>query len=464
MAEKSLNEIPGELKKIYQKGNEALQRDNHDYAIELFMQVLEKEPTFYLGRKALRTAQAKNSGGGGFFKKALSSVGSSPLVAKGQIALRRNPADALPIGEQILNSDPNSSAGHRLIADAAVAMDMPKTAVMSLEVLFKNSPKDKQTAIQYANMLAETGEANRGERVLMEAAANAPNDAELHQAVKDLSARKTLSEGGYDALADGKGSYRDILKNEQEAKSLEQANRVQKTEDRAQSLIEEYEAKLKTEPNNLKTLRNVAELYEEKKQFDRALEYYGKIKASEIGASDATIDAAIARANTRRFDYQIEQLDATAPDYTERVEQIKTEKQAYRIAECQKRVEKFPTDYSIRYEMGVLYFEAGKINEAIKEFQQAQKNANKNLAAKNYLAQCYATKKMYPLAATTLEDAIKEKPIFDEQKKELIYNLGTVLEAMDKKGEAIKQFELIYAVDIGYKDVGKKVDDYYSGQ
>lgn len=464
MAEKSLNEIHGELRKLYQKGNEALQRDNEDYAIELFMQVLEKEPTFYLCRKALRNAQAKKSGGGGFFKKAFSSVGSSPLVAKGQIALRRNPADALPIGEQILNSDPNSSSGHRLIADAAIAMDMPKTAVMSLEILFKNSPKDKQTAIQYANMLAETGDADRGERVLMEAEAASPNDAELHQAVKDLSARKTLTEGGYDALADGKGSYRDILKNEQEAKSLEQANRVQKTEDRAQSLIEEYEAKLKTEPNNLKRLRDVAELYEQKKQFDRAIEYYQKIKATDVGASDATVDAAIARAKTRQFDYQIEQLDATAPDYTDRVAQITAEKQAFRIAECQKRVEKFPTDYSIRYEMGALYFEAGKINEAIKEFQQAQKNANKRLASLNYLAQCYAAKKMYPLAATTLEDAIKEKPVFDEQKKEMIYNLGTVLEAMDKKEEAIKQFELIYAVDIGYKDVGKKVDDYYAGQ
>ena len=464
MAEKSVNEIPRDVRAIFQKGNDALLRENYDYAVDLLTQVLEKEPTFYEGRKALRTAQAKKSGGGGFFKKAFSRVGSSPEWTKGQIALRRNPAEALHYGEQILNSDPASSAGHRLIADAAIAMDMPKTAVMSLEFLFKISPKDKHTAIQFANMLAETGEANRAERILMEVAAAAPNDAELHQAVKDLSARKTLSEGGYDALAGGQGSYRDILRNEKEAISLEQANRVQKTEDRAQQLISEYEERLKTEPNNLKLLRNVAELYTEKKQFDLALKYYEKIKATDVGASDATIDGAIATTKTRRFDYQIEQLDATAPDYTDRVAQITSDKQAFRIEECRKRVEKFPTDLAIRYEMGILYFEAGKVNEAIQEFQKAQNNPNKSLAAKNYLAQCYAKKKMYELAARTLQAAIAEKPGFDDQKKELIYNLGTVLEAMDKKEDAIKQFELIYAVDIGYKDVGPKVDKYYAGQ
>jgi tetratricopeptide (TPR) repeat protein len=464
MAEKSLSEISRDVRAVFQKGIDALTRENYDYAVDLLMQALEKEPAFYEGRKALRAVQAQKAGGGGFFKKAWSSTSSAPLVARGQIALRKNPAEAIHIGEQILNSDPTSSAGHRLVAEAAIAMDMPRTALMSLEILFRNSPKDKTVAIQYANVLAETGEAVRAERILMELARQNPSDPDLHQALKDLSARKTLNEGGWSAAESGQGSYRDMLKNEQESVSLEQENRVQKTEDQAQRLIGEYEARLKTEPNNLKVLRNLAELYTQKKQFDLALQYYEKIKATDSGASDATIDGAIATTKTRRFDYQVEQLDATAPDYTDRVAQITAEKQAYRIEECRKRVAKFPTDLTIRYEMGVLLFEAGKIGEAIAEFQKAQGNPNKRLAAMNYLAQCYAKRKMFDLAARTLQDAIKEKPVFDDQKKELIYNLGAVLEAMDKKEEAIEQFKLIYAVDIGYRDVQAKVDKYYEGQ
>src|SRR6185437_6854713 len=465
MAEKSANEISRDVRAIFQKGNDALIRENYDYAVDLLTQVLEKEPGFYEGRKALRVAQARKAGSArGSFKKALSSASSTPLVAKGQIALRTNPADALNIGERILNSDANSSAGHRLIAEAAVALDMPRTAVMSLDLLFKNNPRDKKIAIQYANMLAETGEAGRAERIMIEIANANPNDQELHQALKDLSARKTLSEGGYDALASGQGSYRDILRNEKEAVSLEQQNRVQKTEDQGERLIGEYEARLKTEPNNLKLMRNIAEIYTEKKKFDLALQYYAKIKATDAGAGDASIDAAIAKTKSRQFDHQAEQLDATAPDYTERVAQINAEKQAFRIEECRKRVEKFPTDLAIRYEMGVLYFNAGKIGEALEQFQKSKNNPNKKIASMNYLAQCFAKRKMYPLAMTTLQEAIKEKPVFDEEKKELVYNLGIVFEAMEKQKESIEQFEQIYAIDIGYKDVGARVDKYYAGQ
>jgi len=44
MAEKSLNELPRDLRVIFTKGSEALQRDNFDYAIDLFNQVLARNP------------------------------------------------------------------------------------------------------------------------------------------------------------------------------------------------------------------------------------------------------------------------------------------------------------------------------------------------------------------------------------------------------------------------------------
>ena len=34
---------------------------------------------------------------------------------------------------------------------------------------------------------------------------------------------------------------------------------------------------------------------------------------------------------------------------------------------------------------------------------------------------------------------------------------------MAKKEEAIAQFKVIYAADVGYKDVSEKIDAYYGG-
>lgn len=464
MSEKTINEIPRDLRQFFTKGNDALLRDNFDYAINLYEQVLAREPRFFECRKALRTAQQnKSGGGGGFFKKAWSSASNSPQVAKAQMALRKDPAEALVIAEQILGSDANNAGAHRVIVEAATAMEMPQTAVLSLEILVKNSPRDKNLCIQFANTLADSGDPKSAERVLMEFARQMPNDPEIHQAVKNLSARRTLGEGGYEKIAEGKGSYRDILRNETEAKSLEQENRVQKTEDVTERLIGEYEARLKTEGNNLKLVRELASLYTQKKQFDRALELYERVKNSDMG-NDPSLDRAISDTKVRRLDHQLETLDPAAPDHTERLAQLNAEKLAFQLAEAQRRVEKFPTDLAMRFELGQLYFQSGKIGEAIKEFQKARDNPNKRIAAINLLAQCFAKRKMYDLAAENLQDAIKEKQIFDEEKKDLVYQLGSVFEHMGKKAEAIEQFKLIYKVDASYRDVEKKVDDFYAGQ
>ena len=210
-------------------------------------------------------------------------------------------------------------------------------------------------------------------------------------------------------------------------------------------------------------MRSLAELYTQKKQFERSLELYDRVKNSEMG-NDSSLERAISDTIVRRFDHQLDQLDSSAPDYAEQSGKIQAEKLNFQMTDCQKRVEKYPTDMTLRFEMGLLYFQADKVNEAIQEFQKAKNNPHKSLAAMGYLAQCYSRKKMFDMAARMLQSAIKEKLVFDEEKKDLVYNLGCVLENMGKKEEAIEQFKQIYEIDIGYKDVAAKVDAFYAGQ
>ena len=111
MAEKLINEISVDARRLYTKAVESAQREIYDYAVTLFCQVLEREPGFFECRKALRVAQAKKSAGAntGFFKKMMSGAGSSPQMAKAKMALNKNPAEAMAIAEQILNGDPHNA-------------------------------------------------------------------------------------------------------------------------------------------------------------------------------------------------------------------------------------------------------------------------------------------------------------------------------------------------------------------
>jgi len=463
MAEKSLNSIPRPLREQYEKGLAALQRQNLDYAIAIFNQVLLKEPGFYDCREALRAAQFKKTGGkSGFLKKVFGTASNSPLLARGQLALRNDPLEAIAIAEQILNGDPGSTAAHKMLADAALAADLPRTAALSLEIAFRNSP-DRDVALKFGQAVARGGDAEKAERILAELAQTYPNDPEVAKVLKNVSAKRTLNEGGYEALEGDGGSYRDILKDEKEAVSLEQEKREVKSEDVAGRLLVEYEERIAREPKNVRLLRTAAELYTQKKQFDKALDCYHRIIATE-GVSEASLERAIAETTLRKFDHALEQLDSTAPDHADQAARIKAERTAYELDECRKRVEKYPNDLQIRFELGELYFEAGKLTEAISEFQKAQNNPHKRIQALGYLGQCFARRGMNDLAARTLQNAIKEKLVFDDEKKELIYALGTVLEKMGKAEEAIDQFKLIYETDIGYRDVAAKVDAYYSGQ
>jgi tetratricopeptide (TPR) repeat protein len=464
MPEKTVTEISRELRELYQKGTVALQRQNFEYAIAIFNQVLAREPAFFECRQALRVAQFKEQGGkSSFLKRFVGGATSSPLVAKAQMALRNNPLEAIQIAEQILNGDPSSSPAHKIVAEAALDADMPKTACLSLEILLKNSPRDYDLSMQYGRALAAAGQPARAEVVYSELAQHYPHRAEILDALKDLSARTTLSEGGYDALADGKGSYRDILKNKAEAVELEQEKREVKSDDVADRLIAEYEQRVLKEPKNLKTLRSLAELYVQKKDFDRAIEYCDRIRSTE-GGTDPSLDRLMAEITLKKFDLALERVDQTAPDYNEQVARIQAERDEYQFNETKTRAERYPTDLQIRFELGELYFKAGKMTEAIQEFQKARNNPAKRLQAMAYLGQCFARRGMNDLAARTLQDAIKEKPVFDDEKKELVYQLGCVLEKMNKREDAIEQFKQIYEIDIGYKDVAAKVDSYYSGQ
>lgn len=468
MAEIGFDDISADARTLYQKGTESLERKNLDYALALLQQLVTREPAFFDGRRALRAAQfakagGAGGGGGGFFKKMLSGASNSPMLAKAQFALRNNPAEALAAAESVLSSDPNSTAAHKVVAEAALAMELPQTAILSLEILNKATPGNKTITMQLARALSASGEVARADRLLGELARTHPHDMEIAQAMKNMSAHKTLTVGGYQEIADGQGTFRDALRNKDEATALEQEQRVVKSENVHERLLAEYSKRLEAEPDNLKLVRSMAETLSHLKRFDESLAYFQRIKESDLG-NDPSLDRLITETRRRQLEHSITQLDPNDPAHAAQVAALQKQKQEFQLAECQKRVERFPTDLGIRYELGMIFFQAGRYTEAIQELQKAQQNPHKRIAAMSLLGQCFAARGINDLAARTFQNAIKEKQIFDDEKKELVYALGTVLEKMGKRDEALDQFKLIYETDIGYKDVGAKIDAYYSGQ
>jgi tetratricopeptide (TPR) repeat protein len=462
MPEKSLNEIPASVREMYDKGMAALQKNNLDYAVTLFMQVLRLEPGLFDARQALRATQHKRAGNrsGGFFKKFL---GSANTLTKGQMALRNNPLEALQIAEESLNDDPTNSSAHQLLAEAALASDFPKTALLSLEVAFKFAPSDRKLAVKLADTANAVGQRARAEKLLRDLLATDPHDPHLNEKLKNLLATRTLKEGGYQNVADGTGSYRDILKDKEQSVRLEQEQRTVKDGDVAGRLIQDAESRLAQEGNNLRTLRELAELHETRREYDRARHYYQRL-IEVSGVQDPLILKALRETHLAEFAHKLQALDLTDPAQAAEAETLKAGQAAFLLEDARRRAEANPTDLQVRYELGELYFQAGRVTEAIGELQKAQNNPHRRIGAMALLARCFAQRGMNDLAARKLQEALKEKVGFDDERKELHYQLGTILEKAGRGSEAIEQFKTIYELDITFRDVADKVDAYYASQ
>ncbi len=107
-------------------------------------------------------------------------------------------------------------------------------------------------------------------------------------------------------------------------------------------MIREYEAQIAKEPNNLKLLRSVAELYSQKKEYERALETYNRIVTQE-GASDSSLQKAISETTIKKFDHALSQLDPQSAEYAETMAKLTAERDAFLLADTRQRASVTPT-------------------------------------------------------------------------------------------------------------------------
>ncbi|MDQ7822106.1 MAG: tetratricopeptide repeat protein [Candidatus Eremiobacteraeota bacterium] len=123
-----------------------------------------------------------------------------------------------------------------------------------------------------------------------------------------------------------------------------------------------------------------------------------------------------------------------------------------------KKVEENKDDVQSRFYLGIIYKELKRLDDAIEQFQKTKRADEYNLQSSNMLALCFAMKPgMQPIAIKTLKKAIEEPKFSDEDKLELRYNLGILLESTNKIQDALAIYQDIFKVDITYKDVAQKI-------
>lgn len=456
MAEVTLDQVPRKMREMFDKAASALERGNTDYAWDMLASILEQEPRLLQARRLLRASEIKRfrEGGGGGAKQMMATLSGMGGLLSAQAALKSNPLKALSIAEKLLRNAPLNKHFYTLFAKAAVAADMPEAAVHTLEAARDTAPDDVDLLGWLADIYKLSGDTQKARAIYEHVAALRPNDPKAIKALKDAQAMDTMKSGRWTEAK----SYRDVIKDQDEAKSLEKQAKAVKTASDIGMLIDEHRQKIEREPQNINYRRALADLYTRDGRYDDALAALEE--ASRIsGGGDPQIDRAISALQVRKFDAKIAELRQAGNEAA--AQAAEEEKDVFLLTDAEDRVKRYPNDLQFKYEFGTLLFDHDRHDEAIQQFQQSQRNPQRRIRSLYFLARCFEAKGLFDIAGEQLEKAASELTIMDETKKDILYELGVVAEKMDRRDQAAEYFKQIYAVDISYRDVAARIEKSY---
>jgi tetratricopeptide (TPR) repeat protein len=464
MAVKTETELSESLRALWLKAVAAIELRNFGYAISLLQEILKQEPEFLTGRQLLRRAAVTRSKA---TKKSFFNISTAPIgVLKAQREIKKDPKRAVEMLEEVLEAEPYNRQANLFLKEAALAAGWPEIGVFALRTLLEENARDVKVLHELGRLYHELGDHENEVEVYNQITAINPLDAQALRLGKDASARASMKRGGWTQAE----SYRDLIKDKEEAISLEQQSRIRLTGKALDQQIAEIYARHQADPANLDLARRLGALNEQKDDFEGAIRWY-EYAADLTGGADTGLLRKISDLKIKCVEREIAAHEeflsthGTAEElYMQKSEQLRAAKISRAeilITDAQERVARNPTDLQLRFELGENFLNAGRFREAVPELQRARQNPHARLKAMNLLGCCYGELGMLDLAMKQLEEASREIVSMDEMKKEIVYNLGLIYERMGESDKSLACMKQIYEVDYGYRDVAGRVESSY---
>ena len=280
-----------------------------------------------------------------------------------------------------------------------------------------------------------------------------PGDQRILQLLKNAEAQATMNDG-WNQTAGKRGGFQNLIANKEQAKKLDQANKAVVTGDDAEALIEEKLKQIEAEPKNMNYRRALARLYVQSKRFEEAVKcLQDAIEVS--GSMDPELDRMLSQTQIQYYDQVIGQYREAGDEQS--AASLEAEKNQFVFDDLAARVERYPNDLHLRYELGLQYYTYEYYDEALEHLQLAQKSPKDRLWALYYLAMCFLKKGQNDMAVMQLETARDAIPTMDDLKKKVVYQLGRCAEDAGDLEKAYQYYKDVYSTDVGFEDLSDRM-------
>ena len=460
LEKKNIHDVSSQIRTIYNKGVEAANKNNPDYAIDLLKTVVNMEPGFLSARKKLRSLE-KDKLSAKPIKKLFRLLKVKKFIKIGQLNLvRKKYKDAYAAVEEALAIDVKNLSALNLLAEVAKALEAPFIVIETYELAQEFYPENIDVLRKLANAYRDNKMGVMELRIRQKLIKIFPDDLQVRAELRSASAAATLEK--HDAEDIDVSHNIGKFKNIDETEILEQKERIVHSADNVQKLIGKYEADLVDDPDSITLLRKLGELYQKSGIHGKAFEYFKKFEeVNDI--FDTTIDQSMEKSELALIENEINGLSKDIKDssakaaVTEKIIQLKRQLDDTRQAYALKRVKLYPNNLILRFSLAVIHWEQKEYDLAIEQFQLSQENLQYHISSLLFLGRCFLCKKQFDIAIEQFKKVVVESSTMTKQKMEALYYLGIAYENMNDSLNAMGCFKEIYSTQSTYKDIAMRV-------
>lgn len=460
---------PDKAARWFAHGRTSFDTGNFDYALMCYASGLKLDPTDTSAHDAMWNAGIRY-----FQSKGKPATGKEVRQIEGD---KPQPVDKLAAAEFVWMKDINNvNLAVKLLEAAAEARQhtfgkwlAPKLMNMlrrqsppskSLKALFVQA-KDNFKLLEEWNAALESGQL---------AVAIDPTDSKLADEIRQLSAQRAISQGGYEQVANQEGGFRSFVKDADRQRELEESESISGSAGAEERNLERARLDYENNPTSPEAIGKYASLLRKRqtpeseakaieiylKGFEATNEYRFRMEAGEIRLAQMRrrVRAAMDKASGQPAD------SAAARE----AEALRQELLSQESAEYRERAARYPTDRRIKFDLGRNEFELGRYEEAMAAFQACKDEPRLRVQAGHLLGKCFAAEGWHQEALGEFREALNVIDATERDRElDIRYDLMLSLMALAREErsiayakEALDICSQIARKDITFRDIRTK--------
>lgn len=450
-------------KLCWQKGSQAVNSENFDYAIEMFHKSVLLVPDNLAYRQSLRTSEFKKynnnlKGAGMMSRPKMVTIRARLARAKS----KKNWADADKIAEEGLLINPWDASLNTAVGEACHQRDYNNVAVFAYQVAVSPGGEPDNANLQraFARLLQTNEQFKEAVAIWKKVYKLCPNDGEARGNITACEFEDARVSANYDEAS----STRDLMPAHEVNKRLGINPKNQIADAPGMDPENDLLHAIRKDPKSVELYQKLAEFYKNKKQLEQAKEAYQK--AFEISDEDQNIKELIEDLDLEELSNELDQAKnkaQAAPDdqgLKKQAAQLARTLLDQEIKIFAERTERYPQNKRLKFELARRYHRLKRWSDAIPLYQQASVDPRMEVESLTALGKCFLQDNKSPLAEKQFVKALPKISMEDKPVtfKEVHYYLGRIYEQAKKFQKAEDHYGEILALDYDYKDVKTRLE------